>query len=92
VNGDLMRRVDRLLHDSLPHHPEIIDLSHVLDTLTGTVFEDGWHLLPAGNAGVAQAMLAHLRHTSLREVASAVPGARHRFRTRSALRSRSRAE
>jgi hypothetical protein len=52
-----MRRVDREIHAALRSHPELNDFSGVLDTLSGTVFEDGWHLLPRGNAVIAHALL-----------------------------------
>jgi hypothetical protein len=80
ANADLMRRVDRQIHAALPSHPELHDFSGMLDTLSGTVFEDGWHLLPRGNAVIARALLDLLRAQGVGARARLVPGVRNESR------------
>jgi len=75
ANANLMRRVDREIHAALPSHPELHDFSGMLDTLSGTAFEDGWHLLPRGNAVIARALLDLLRDRGVGAPARLAPSA-----------------
>ncbi len=58
--ADLMRRVDALVRQERSRLPNVTYLGDALDALSGTVFVDWAHLLPAGNETVARAMLREL--------------------------------
>ncbi len=79
ANADLMRRVaSRAVHAAMPGHPELAVTSLARSTtLSGTVFEDGWHLLPRGNAVIASALLDLLRDLGVGTRARLAPGVRN---------------